>query len=127
MGSKTHTVPQGFATELAMYLRHVLATQGREDLSGRWLEDVTEKARSRDYFSRIVKLEAAMTANDIQLFASTFGITPFGWVENTRRHASGQATLPLALSVGGVVEDGSQPHQTPKVLAAKKGNPKVDQ
>lgn len=103
MGSKSHMEPYGFSAALNAYLKKVLADNGRDDLSGRWLDEVTGRARSYDYWSKLVKDSRAMTTNDIQVLAQTFGISPYEWVANARRHAAGQHTFPL--SVRGAGED----------------------
>jgi hypothetical protein len=82
--------PQGFSADLNAYLKKVLADNGREDLSGRWLEEITGQARRYDYWSKIVKNTRAMTTNDIDVLAKAFGISPFEWVGNTRRLADGK-------------------------------------
>ncbi len=99
--------PYGFSADLNAYLKKVLEEDnGREDRSGKWLENVTGGARRYDYWSKIVKGTRSMTTNDVQVIAMTFGISPFEWVANARRHAAGQKTLPL--SVRGVGEDVSK-------------------
>jgi len=97
--------PQGFSADLNGYLQKVLADNGKVDRSGRWLEEITEGARSYDYWSKIVKDTRAMTTNDIQVLAEAFGISPFDWVNNTQRHAAGKDTPALVFNVGGHEED----------------------
>lgn len=99
--------PNGFSADLNAYLKKVLADNGREDLSGRWLDEITGGARSYDYWSKIVKDTRAMTTNDIAELARSFGISPFEWVENTRRHAAGEATPQLVPNVGAATDDGA--------------------
>lgn len=103
MGKKSHATPTGFATELNAYLRHVLDANGKQDLSGRWLAEVTDGARARDYWSALVKDERAMTTNDIDVLAETFGMSAFDFVRNARALASsGEAPAPI---VGALDED----------------------
>lgn len=97
--------PAGFSSDLNAYLQKVLADNGREDLSGRWLEEITGRARRYDYWAKIVKDTRAMTTNDIQVLASAFGISPFDWVTNAQRHAAGEDTPPLIFNVGGFEDD----------------------
>lgn len=108
MGAKSHMQSEGFSADLNSYLRKVLSDHGKEDLSGKWLESVTDKARRYDYWSRFVKDERAMTTNDIQVLARTFGVSPYEWVANTRRHAAGQPVPVVRLNVGGHAEDYEQ-------------------
>lgn len=114
----------GFSADLNLYLKKVLADNGRDDLSGRWLDDITERARSYDYWSKLVKDSRAMTTNDVQVLASAFGVSPFQWVENTRRHAQGLDTFPLV--VRGASDDDYEQQPTdqqrlPERRAAKRG------
>ena len=88
--------PVGFSADLNAYLKKVLADNGKEDRSGRWLEEVTGHARRYDYWSKLVKDSRAMTTNDIDVLAKTFGTTPVDWVTNTQRYAAGEA-VPVLL------------------------------
>lgn len=92
--------PHGFSSDLNEYLRKVLADSGREDLSGRWLEKITGRARSYDYWSKVVKGTAAMTTNDIQVLGTAFGISPYEFVANARRWINGQPVPLVAPNVG---------------------------
>ena len=87
MGKKSHAAPDGFAAELNAYLAHLLNQQGRQDLSGRWLETATDGARSRDYWAGFVKNDRAMNTNDIDVLAKLFGMSPFEFVRNARELA----------------------------------------
>lgn len=83
MGKTSHAEPGPFATEVSAYLRHLLNANGREDLSGRWLETITHGARKRDYWAGIVKGVKEMTTNDIAVIAEAFGMaSPFDYVQN---------------------------------------------
>lgn len=97
--------PEGFSADLNAYLRKVLADNGKTDLSGRWLEEITGSARRYDYWSKIVKNSRAMTTNDIDVLANAFGISPFEWVGNTRRHAEGKPVALLIFNVGTLDDD----------------------
>lgn len=98
--------PYGFSADLNAYLKKVLEEDNdREDRSGKWLESVTGGARRYDYWSKIIKGARSMTTNDVQVIASTFGISPFEWVANARRHASGERTMALRPNVGPHPED----------------------
>lgn len=127
--------PQGFSADLNAYLAKVLADNGREDRSGRWLEEITGQARRYDYWSKVVKNTRAMTTNDIQVLSAAFGISPFDWVNNTRRHAEGKDTPKLILNVGGHEEDQStltaeeerDLRQSDVDLAAYRGRNEADQ
>ena len=105
MGAKSYMEPYGFSADLNSYLRKVLADNSKDDLSGRWLEEVTQQARRYDYWSKLVKDTRAMTTNDIQVLAHAFGISPFDWVDNTKRHAQGLRTMPLRPNVRGYEDD----------------------
>jgi hypothetical protein len=98
--------PQGFSADLNAYLKKVLADNGREDRSGRWLEEVTGFVRSYDYWSKIAKDSRAMTTNDIDVLAKAFGITAFEWVDRTQQYAKGEDVPALVLNVGDPVQDG---------------------
>lgn len=97
--------PHGFSADLNAYLKKVLADNGREDLSGRWLDQITNGARSYDYWSKLVKDTRAMTTNDIDTLARAFGVSAFDWVENAQRHAEGKPTPELLFNVGTPVQD----------------------
>lgn len=97
--------PLGFSADLNAFLKKVLSDNGREDLSGRWLEEVTGGARRYDYWSKLTKNARAMTTNDIDVLAKTFGISPFDWVDYTQRHARGEEVPVLVLNVGDQVQD----------------------
>lgn len=96
----------GFSADLNRYLAKVLEDNGRSDLSGRWLDEITNGARSYDYWSKLVKDARAMTTNDIQVLAKAFDMTAFQWVANTRRHAAGQPVPVVMFNVGGADDDG---------------------
>lgn len=98
--------PTGFAADLNAYLKKVLADNGKTDLSGRWLEEITGKARRYDYWAKIVKDTRAMTTNDIDVLAKAFGVTAFDWVDYTESHARGADVPTLIFNVGDSMEDG---------------------
>lgn len=108
MGAKSHSEPETFAAALNAYLRKVLADNGKTDLSGRWLEEITNGARRYDYWSKFVKGTRAMTTNDIQVLAAAFGVSPYEWVANTRRHSQGQPVPLVLVNVGTLPETGSE-------------------
>lgn len=108
MGAKSHLSPEGFASALNAYLKKVLEDNNKTDLSGRWLEQITSGARRYDYWSKFVKNTQAMTTNDIQVIATAFGVTPYEWVANTRRHAQGQPVPLILANVGAMPETGSE-------------------
>ena len=105
MGAKSHMEPAGFSADLNAYLKKVLQDNGRQDLSGRWLTSITGGARKHDYWGGIVKNTRAMTTNDVQVLAQTFGISPYEWVANTRRFRDGQPVPVLIHHVGAHDED----------------------
>lgn len=105
MGAKSHIKPDRFASNLNAYLKKVLADNGKEDLSGRYLQSATGNVRSYDYWAKIIKDTRAMTTNDIQVIATALGVSPFDWVENSERHAAGEETPTLLFNVGGHEED----------------------
>lgn len=83
MGKTSHATPGQFANELGDYLRHLVKANGREDLSGRWLEAVTSGARKRDYWAALIKGTREMTTNDVDVVANAFGMPdPFTYVRN---------------------------------------------
>lgn len=83
MGKTSHLAPGDFASELGSYLRFLIAAHGgNEDRSGRWMARLSEGARSHDYWGGIIKGERAMTANDIGVVASLFGMTAGEYVAN---------------------------------------------
>lgn len=100
--------PEGFSADLNAYLRKILEDNGKTDRSGRWLGEITEGARSYDYWSKIVKDTRAMTTNDIDVVAKAFGVSAFVWVDNAQAHAAGIETEPLILNVGTHPEDYEQ-------------------
>ena len=118
MGAKSHMEPRGFSAELNDYLRKVLADNGREDLSGRWLEKITGRARSYDYWSKLVKDTSAMSTNDVQVLAAAFGVGPYEFVANARRWVNGQPVPVLLVNVGGGSDDGVNITEYPKVKPA---------
>lgn len=81
MGKTSHKDPGQFASELRGYLTYLIEANGKNDLSGRWLEVITDGARKRDYWSKLVKGVKDMTTNDIDVVAAAFGIaSPFDYV-----------------------------------------------
>lgn len=98
--------PTGFAADLNAYLQKVLADNGKTDRSGRWLEEITEKARRYDYWAKIVKDTRAMTTNDIDVLAKAFGVTAFDWVDYTEKYARGADVPTLIFNVSDSMEDG---------------------
>lgn len=89
MGLKSHAQSEGFSADLNAYLKHIINGHGRDDLSGRWLTEITHSARARDYWSKLIKNERAMTTNDIDVLAGTFGMSPFEFVRRARELAEG--------------------------------------
>lgn len=88
MGKTSHSAPGDFATELGDYLRFLIKEHGgNDDLSGRWMEKHTGKARSRDYWSGIIKGAREMTTNDIAVIADSFGLPVFDFVPNAKQLA----------------------------------------
>lgn len=138
MGKQAHTQSYGFSRDMNVYLKHVIEHDNeRKDQSGKWLEKITDGARSYDYWGKLVKDSRAMTTNDIQVLASTFGVTPYEWVANARRHSAGERVMklqPVAATptVGPLIDDSyeQQPNgetfAPPKRKAAKKGTLKAD-
>lgn len=103
MGLKSHAEPEGFSAELNAYLQYLVNGNGREDLSGRWLEEITGKARARDYWSKLVKNERAMNMNDVPVLAKAFGMDPFDFVRNAELLSQGGS--PPIPNVGTHAED----------------------
>lgn len=89
MGLKSHAQSEGFSADLNAYLKHIINGHGRDDLSGRWLTEITHSARARDYWSKLVKNERAMNTNDIDVLATAFGMSPFEFVRQARALAEG--------------------------------------
>jgi hypothetical protein len=89
MGLKSHADAEGFSSELNAYLKYLVNGNGREDLSGRWLEEITDKARARDYWSKLIKNERAMNMNDVPVLAKAFGLDPFDFVRQAEVLANG--------------------------------------
>lgn len=128
MGTTSHAAPGEFSAELNDYLRKVLADHGREDLSGRWLEKMTESARRYPYWSKLVKNTASMTTNDIQVLSIAFGISPYEFVANARRWANSQPVPAVGANVGGHGEDWERsefPEGERKIAAEEERNPKA--
>jgi len=89
VGKTSHAKPGQFANELGEYLRYLVRAHDREDLSGRWLEVVTDGARKRDYWAAIIKGTREMTTNDVDVVAKAFGMPdPFAYVCNAHTLAS---------------------------------------
>lgn len=104
MGKTSHATPGQYANELGNYLRHLLAANGKEDRSGRWLEAVTFGARKRDYWAGLVKGDREMTSNDVDVITKAFGLpTPFDYVRFAHELAE-TGTAP-AFNVGTHAED----------------------
>lgn len=120
VGKTSHAEPGQFANELGEYLRYLLAANGRQDLSGRWMESITAGARKRDYWTALIKGTREMTTNDIDVVAAAFGLpTPFDYVRNAHELAE-TGTAPI-FNVGPHPEDydiSEDPGEY--VLAAKK-------
>lgn len=89
MGKESHAQAEGFSADLNAYLKYVIVGNGREDLSGRWLESITGKARSRDYWSKLIKNQRAMSMNDVPVLATAFGMEPFDFVRGAEILANG--------------------------------------
>lgn len=90
MGLKSHAQAEGFSADLNAYLKYIVKGHGRDDLSGRWLTEITSSARARDYWSKLIKNERAMTTNDIDVLAGAFGLSPFEFVRNAQALAAGE-------------------------------------
>jgi hypothetical protein len=97
--------PYAFSEDLNAYLKKVLKDHDRTDLSGRWLDALTNGARSYDYWSKIVKNTRAMTTNDIQVLAEAFDVTPYAWVQSAREYAASHLAPVTHLNVGTHAED----------------------
>ena len=90
MGKTSHLSPGDFASKLGAYLRYLIAANGgNEDRSGRWMARMSDGARSHDYWGGLIKGEKAMTANDIGLVASLFGMTAAEYVAHSEELADG--------------------------------------
>lgn len=124
MGLKSHAQSDGFSADLNAYLKHIINGHGREDLSGRWLSDITMNVRSRDYWSKIVKDQRSMNTNDIDVLAGAFGMSPFDFVRQARELAAGnEVEVPNVAPHPEDYESGEDPGEQFPNAAAEKREP----
>ena len=104
MGKISHSAPKRFAEELRSYLWEQIAPQ-QADRSGRWLEAATSKARSRDYWRKVINGDQAMTSNDIEIVAAIFEQTPYEFIRAVRDWAAPSATVHYPAFGGAAIDD----------------------
>lgn len=124
MGKESHAQAEGFSAELNAYLKYVIVGNGREDLSGRWLAAITGNARSRDYWSKLVKNERSMSMNDVPVLAAAFGMDPFDFVRGAEVLANGGSPeVPNVAPHAEDTENSESPAGKYKLAAKKRPKP----
>ena len=105
MGTKSHLEPEQFAEQLRGFLWEQIEPLGA-DKSGRWLEAATGKARSREYWRKILAGVQAMTTNDVQVIAECiFEQSPYEFVRAVRDWAEPAASNVIPLRQHGTPAD----------------------
>lgn len=117
-----------FAKDMTAYLDSVRKASG---LSIRGVAALTEGERGNSWWADIFNGKKILTTNDVHFIAnSLLGISPYEFVAEARRHASGGLRAVRTFNVGGITDDDYQQlasahQQIPARKAAKRGAPKA--
>lgn len=92
-----------FAREMTAYLNHIREDSG---LSVRGVSALTPDARSNSWWAEIFNGRKILTTNDVHYIAANLlGLSPYKFVDNARRYASGEAVSTVRFNVGALPDD----------------------